>query len=193
MLPEFDLLMPQALPEALEMLAEGVPQAVPLAGGTNLIVDMRSGRHRPSVLINIAGLDELRGIRREDGHVVVGGGMTITELMADPLIVEHGAPLKNAAAVLASPLIRNRATVAGNLVDASPAADTVPPTRARPARRCSVEVYSSPSGRAICSAAPMAFTNSRARVGSTTLDPRATGSAATACWAARRRLMKPQK
>jgi CO/xanthine dehydrogenase FAD-binding subunit len=109
------------------MLAEGAPQAVPLAGGTNLIVDMRSGRHRPSVLVNIAGLDELRGVRRENGHIVVGGGTTITELMADPLIVEHGAPLKHAAAVLASPLIRNRATVAGNLVDASPAADTVPP------------------------------------------------------------------
>lgn len=127
MLPEFDLLMPQTLSEALEMLAKGTPQAVPLAGGTNLIVDMRSGRHRPSVLINIAGLSELRSIRRENGHIVVGGGTTIAELMADPLIVEHGAPLKDAAAVLASPLIRNRATVAGNLVDASPAADTVPP------------------------------------------------------------------
>jgi CO/xanthine dehydrogenase FAD-binding subunit len=127
MLPEFDLLMPQTLPEALEMLAEGAPQAMPLAGGTNLIVDMRSGRHRPSVLINIARLGELRGIRRENGQIVVGGGTTITELMADPLVVEHGAPLKDAATVLASPLIRNRATVAGNLVDASPAADTVPP------------------------------------------------------------------
>jgi CO/xanthine dehydrogenase FAD-binding subunit len=127
MLPEFSLLMPQTLPEALEMLAGGAPEAAPLAGGTNLIVDMRSGRCRPAVLVNVAGLSELRGVQRENGHIVVGGGTTITELMADPLVVEHGAPLKDAAAVLASPLIRNRATIAGNLADASPAADTAPP------------------------------------------------------------------
>lgn len=127
MLPEFNLLMPQTLPEALKMLAEGAPEAAPLAGGTNLIVDLRSGRCHPAVLVNVAGLSELRGIRREDGHIVVGGGMTIAELMANPLIIKHGAPLKQAAAVLASPLIRNRATIAGNLADASPAADTAPP------------------------------------------------------------------
>jgi len=74
MLPEFNLMMPQTLPEALDMLAEGAPDVVPLAGGTNLIVDMRGGRHRPGVLMNVAGLDELRGIRQEDGHLVVGGG-----------------------------------------------------------------------------------------------------------------------
>jgi CO/xanthine dehydrogenase FAD-binding subunit len=127
MLPEFDLLMPQALPEALDMLAQAAPEVLPLAGGTNLIVDMRSGRRRPNVLVNVAGLDELRGIRQENGHMIVGGGTTITELMADPLIARYGAPLPDAAAVLASPLVRNRATIAGNLVDASPAADTAPP------------------------------------------------------------------
>jgi len=127
MLPEFDLLMPQTLPEALEMLAEGAPDVIPLAGGTNLIADIRDGRHRPSVLMNIAGLDELRGIRQEDGHLVVGGGVTITELLEDPLIAHYALILKEAAAVLGSPLVRNRATVGGNLVNASPAADTAPP------------------------------------------------------------------
>ena len=127
MLPEFDLLMPKTLSEALDMLAESAPDAMPLAGGTNLVVDMRGGRCRPGVLVNVAGLDELRTIQRENGHIVVGGGTTITELMADPLIAEHGAPLGDAAAVLASPLIRNRATLAGNLADGSPAADTAPP------------------------------------------------------------------
>ncbi|OQY19716.1 MAG: xanthine dehydrogenase family protein subunit M [Chloroflexi bacterium] len=123
MLPEFDLLMPQTLPEALDMLADA-PEAVPLAGGTNLIPDMRSGRNRPAVLVNLAALDELRGIRRDDGHIVVGGGATIAQLLRNPLIA---APLAEAAAVMASPLVRNRATLAGNLVDGSPAADTVPP------------------------------------------------------------------
>jgi len=127
MLPEFDLLMPRTLPEALDMLAEDAPSVAPLAGGTNLIPDMRSGRHRPGVLVNIAGLDELRGIRRENGQVVVGGGVTIAELLDDALIAELAPVLRQGAAVLASPLVRNRATVGGNLADASPAADTAPP------------------------------------------------------------------
>ncbi len=127
MLPEFNLLMPQTLPEALDMLAAGVPDAVPLAGGTNLLVDMRGGSRRPSVLVNVAGLDELCGIRQEDGHLVVGGGVTVAELLDDPLIARHAPVLRGAAAVFANPLVRNRATVGGNLVDALPAADMVPP------------------------------------------------------------------
>ena len=127
MLPEFDLLMPQTLPEALEMLAEGAPDARPIAGGTNLIPDMRSGLRRPSVVVNIAGLGELRGIRQENGHVVMGGGVTIAELLDDALVAEHGPALRQAAAIFANPLVRNRATVGGNLVDGSPAADTAPP------------------------------------------------------------------
>jgi len=127
MLPEFALLMPQTLEEALEMLAEGAPDVAPLAGGTNLVVDMRSGRYCPGVVVNIGGLEELRGVRRENGHLVVGGGVTIAELLDDPLIAQHAPVLREAAAVLANPLVRNRATVGGNLADASPAADSAPP------------------------------------------------------------------
>lgn len=127
MLPTFNLLMPKTLPEALNMLAEGAPDVAPLAGGTNLIPDMRGGRQRPGVLMDLSKLDKLRGIWREDGRIVVGGGTTIAELLTDPLIAGHGAPLREAAAVLGSPLVRNRATVGGNLVDGSPAADTAPP------------------------------------------------------------------
>lgn len=127
MLPEFALLMPQTLEEALEMLAEGAPDVAPLAGGTNLVVDMRSGRYCPGVVVNIGGLEELRGVRRENGYLVVGGGVTIAELLDDPLIAQHAPVLRESAAVLANPLVRNRATVGGNLADASPAADSAPP------------------------------------------------------------------
>lgn len=126
MLGEFDLLMPQTLSEALEMLAEGAADVMPLAGGTNLISDIRSGRRRPGILMNIAGLDELHGIHQRDGHLVVGSGVTIAELLDDHLIAEHGSVLKDAAAIFANPLVRNRATLGGNLADASPAADTAP-------------------------------------------------------------------
>lgn len=126
MLPEFELLMPGTLSEALEMLAEGDGSVKPIAGGTNVIVELRDGR-RYGTLMDVSRLAELRGIRRENGHMVIGGGTTMTELLADPLIAEHGLPLREAAATLGSPLVRNRATVAGNLADASPAADSAPP------------------------------------------------------------------
>lgn len=133
MLPEFDLLRPTALPEALEMLTGA--DAMPIAGGTNVIADLRAGKHEPTALVDLSRLTELRGIRRENsmprssghGHIVIGGGATITELLHDPLVAEHAPALAQAARVFANPLIRNRATVGGNLADASPAADTAPP------------------------------------------------------------------
>ncbi len=127
MIPEFDLYMPRTLSEALALLADNGPEALPIAGGTNLIPDMRGGRRRPAVLVNVGGLAELRGIRREDGHLVVGGGTTLAEVLESPLIAEEAPVLHRAARVFANPLVRNRATLAGNLVDASPAADSAPP------------------------------------------------------------------
>lgn len=127
MLPEFELLTPRSLAEAVGWLAERTPEVLPIAGGTNLVVDMRAGRRRPTVLMDISHLEELRGIRLEDGYVVVGGGTTIAELLDSSLIAQQAPVLHQAAAWLGNPLIRNRATLAGNLVNASPAADTAPP------------------------------------------------------------------
>jgi len=125
MFPEFELWTPHSLPEALAQIATA--EALPLAGGTNVIPDLRSGRHKARILLDISRLDELHGIRRENGHVIIGGGVTLGELLASPFVNEHAAPLKQAARLFANPLVRNRATLAGNLVDASPAADTAPP------------------------------------------------------------------
>ena len=125
MLPEFDLLHPRTLPEALDMLAED--SAMPIAGGTNVVVDLRAGKHQPRFLVDVTRLAGLRGIRRDGEHLVIGGGTTISDLLHDPLIAQNAPALAEAARVFANPLIRNRATVAGNLVDASPAADTAPP------------------------------------------------------------------
>jgi carbon-monoxide dehydrogenase medium subunit len=77
--------------------------------------------------MSIAALDELRGIRLQDGHLVLGAGVTIEELLQDPLVGQHAQVLHQAASVMANPLVRNRATLGGNLVNASPAADTAPP------------------------------------------------------------------
>ncbi len=126
MLPEFDLTLAESLPHALAVLAERAPAVKPIAGGTNLIVDMRARRACPLALVDISRLRELQGIRRNDGQVVVGATTTVAELLASELVEQFGLPLKQAAAVFASPLVRNRATVGGNLADASPAADTAP-------------------------------------------------------------------
>lgn len=127
MYPEYGALMPGSLAEALQALKESRDRVLPIAGGTNVVVSMREGGHRGKTLMDVSRLGELRGIQVEDGTVRIGGGTTVAELLDSPLIARHGRPLHQAARVFANPLIRNRATVAGNIVDASPAADTAPP------------------------------------------------------------------
>lgn len=124
---EIELHRPANLAEALTLLAQYGPDGKLLAGGTNIVVELRDGRHNCKSLVDLSHLKELRGISQQDGHIVIGGGTTITELIDHPLIVSHAGILRDAARLFASPLVRNRATVAGNLVDASPAADTAPP------------------------------------------------------------------
>jgi CO/xanthine dehydrogenase FAD-binding subunit len=127
MLPEFDFWTPQTLPEALALLGEGGLDVIPLAGGTNVIPDLRSGRHIPKVLMDVSHLSELREIHCGDGTIFIGGAVTLAEVLASPMLLEAEQPLVQSARLFANPLIRNRATIGGNLVDASPAADTAPP------------------------------------------------------------------
>jgi CO/xanthine dehydrogenase FAD-binding subunit len=129
MLPEFELFKPTSLAEALELLARYGTDARPVAGGTNVLVELRDAFAGPPMLVDIGRLPELRGIEmsRDGSFVSAGAAVTIAELLRHPLVAEFGQPLKQAASVFASPLVRNRATIGGNLVDASPAADTAPP------------------------------------------------------------------
>lgn len=124
---EIELHHPKSLAEALTLLSHCGPDGKLLAGGTNMVVELRDGHHNGKSLVDLSHLEELRGITKQDGYIVIGGGTTITELIDHPLIGAHAGILKEAARLFANPLVRNRATVAGNLVDASPAADTAPP------------------------------------------------------------------
>ena len=124
-LPEFEFLRPKTLAEALEMLS-ATPDAMPIAGGTNLIVDMRGGKLQPGTLVDIGGLPELCCIHEKDGHLLIGGGAKLAELLDDPMIERDVPILCQMARTFANTLIRNRATVGGNLVNAAPCADTAP-------------------------------------------------------------------
>ena len=79
---EFELETPSGLKDALRLLAEG--NATPLAGGTNLMIDLRAKRQRPSRIVALGHLDELRGIRFDRGEVVVGSRTTVTDLLRSP-------------------------------------------------------------------------------------------------------------
>jgi CO/xanthine dehydrogenase FAD-binding subunit len=117
-----DVLLPRLLEEALEMKTDR-PEARPIAGGTDVMVDLNFDRDRPEALIDVSALPELRDWSREDGTIVLGAGVTYTRIMSE--LPEHLA-LAQASRTVGSPQIRNRATVGGNLGTASPAGDALP-------------------------------------------------------------------
>ncbi len=117
-----DVLFPHSLEEALAMKAER-PEATPIAGGTDLMVDMNFGRRRPSALIDLGRVAELATWQQEDGHVFLGAGLTYAAIVKE---MPAFKPLVQASRSVGSPQIRNRGTVGGNLGTASPAGDALP-------------------------------------------------------------------
>jgi len=120
-----EVVTPRTLDEALRLKAEQ-PEAVPIQGGTDLLVDLNFDRRRPALIVNLAELDELRGWSRENGLLRLGAGLTYAEAMAEPLAGLLPA-LAEASRTVGSPQIRNRGTIGGNLGTASPAGDALPP------------------------------------------------------------------
>src|SRR5687767_1100994 len=117
---------PKTLEAAVALLSGANGQARVLAGGTDLLIQMRGGRVEPELVIDIKGIDEMTSIVAENGAFRFGAAVTSMELM------EHGAFSKawpgvtEAAGLIGSTQIKGRATVGGNLCNASPAADSVP-------------------------------------------------------------------
>jgi CO/xanthine dehydrogenase FAD-binding subunit len=117
-----DVYLPRTLEEALAQKAEH-PEAIPIAGGTDVMVDLNFDRHRPEALMDLTGVGELGTWWREDGSVFLGAGMTYTHIMRE---LKDFRPLVQASRTVGSPQIRNRGTVGGNLGTASPAGDALP-------------------------------------------------------------------
>jgi CO/xanthine dehydrogenase FAD-binding subunit len=137
-----EVLTPRSLDEALALKAER-PEAVPIQGGTDVMVELNFDRARPPALLNLNEVPELRGWSRENVALRLGSGLTYTEAMelADPLLA-----LAEASRTVGGPQIRNRGTIGGNLGTASPAGDALPPLLAYGAQ---VEVASTRGSRLV--------------------------------------------
>jgi carbon-monoxide dehydrogenase small subunit/xanthine dehydrogenase small subunit len=120
-------LRPRSLEEALEILAQRGAEARPLAGGTDILVQAKDGRPDRASLVDLTAVPELKGIEDRGEHVSIGAGVTHSEMVASELLKRWAPALPEACAVIGGPQIRNRGTLGGNLANASPAADCVPP------------------------------------------------------------------
>jgi CO/xanthine dehydrogenase FAD-binding subunit len=119
---------PATIAEAVALLERHGEDALVLAGGTDLVIRLRSGTEKPAFVVDIKRIAELRpGILEAGGRVTIGATTTMSEIAASPVVRRHFRALADAAAVVGSVQVRNRATIAGNICNASPAADTAPP------------------------------------------------------------------
>ena len=122
----FDFVSAQDLQDALTILGKEKEHACLVAGATNVMNKMHIGKIQNNVLVSIDLLDELRGIAYQDGYVTIGAMTCMADVARSEVIKQHARVLYEAAQVFADPITRNRATIGGNICDASPAADTAP-------------------------------------------------------------------
>ncbi len=117
---------PQGLDEALDALAAH-PGAVPVAGCTDFLVAVQSGkRAAPPAVVDLTRVPELQGVRVDNGWLDIGAASTFWQLRHDPLVRRHAPILAEIAATIGAWQIQARATLGGNLANASPAGDSLP-------------------------------------------------------------------
>ena len=131
---------PTSLQEALALLSVYAGRARIVAGGTDVLVELSRGQRTTDTLIDITRTPGLKYVREEQGCIRLGALATHNDVVASAACVAHALPLAQACWEVGAPQIRTRATVAGNLVTASPANDTITPLLALDAQvmLCSV-------------------------------------------------------
>jgi len=118
---------PGTLEEALDFLWNHGKETNLLAGGTDVVIDVRSGKLRAKYLVDISRLSDLKGIEIKEEGLVIGAGVTLSEIHDSQIISRFAPALRKSSLNFASRQIRNTATIGGNVGNASPSADTVPP------------------------------------------------------------------
>jgi CO/xanthine dehydrogenase FAD-binding subunit len=119
-----DVLTPRSLDEALELKSER-PEAIPIEGGTDVMVELNFDRARPAAILNLNEVRELKGWSRDDGVLRLGAGVTYTQVRRE--LRDELPALAEASRTVGSPQIQNRGTIGGNLGTSSPAGDALPP------------------------------------------------------------------
>ncbi len=124
----FNFIKPDNLEEACDLLVRYKDRAKLIAGGTDLVIALREEKlpNCLEIIIDISNLEELNYIKEEGKYIRIGSGVRHAEIAKNKLIKKYAAVLSMAASVVGSPQIRNKGTIAGNIITASPAADTIP-------------------------------------------------------------------
>jgi carbon-monoxide dehydrogenase medium subunit len=123
----FTYLAPQSLDEALAALREHGDGVKLLAGGTDLLVQIKEGGLHPSTVVSLHAVEELKGLRFNEAEGLwVGAGTLMADVAAHPVVRERYTALAEGAGVLGSVQTRNLATIGGNVANAAPSADSVP-------------------------------------------------------------------
>jgi aerobic carbon-monoxide dehydrogenase medium subunit len=123
----FDYKAPTSLDEALQLLAEGSDDTKIIAGGQSLLPVMKLRLGAPDLLIDLAKIDSLKGVR-DDGDAIVIGAMTPHfEVVGDPLVAEHASLIARCVETVADPQVRHRGTIGGACAHADPASDIPAP------------------------------------------------------------------
>src|SRR6478672_1112395 len=126
LVPSYNLISPSSLPDALAALAREPGVWQPFAGGTDLMVLLEAGKLPHKNYLNIWNLKELRGIEVTDQHVTLGALTTYSEAQQEKVLQQEFPMLCQAASETGGLAIQNRGTLGGNIVNASPAADSPP-------------------------------------------------------------------
>jgi len=127
LLPRFDYHEPQNLKEACEIMSRFKGRALPLAAGTDVLVNMKKKVIKPENVVSLARIKELKEMRMDGDQLIIGSGITVADIAASKEIKRDFSALCLGAENLGSPLVRNLATIGGNIVSARPAAD-IPPS-----------------------------------------------------------------
>ncbi len=120
---KFDYVKPGSVAEAAQALADGGEDAKVIAGGQSLLPLLRLRLSFPDVLVDVGGIDELRGVTDVGDSLLIGARTTHYQVVHDPLIAEHCGLLAAAAATVADPAVRHRGTLGGSLAHGDPAGD----------------------------------------------------------------------
>jgi carbon-monoxide dehydrogenase medium subunit len=122
-----DYTAPTSLSEAVSIMAAHGDRARPLAGGTDVLVQLRGGRREVDVLVDTKKIPELNGIRLDDNGLQLGAAVACTQIYDDQAVVAAYPGLIDAASLIGSIQIQGRASIGGNLCNAAPSGDSIPP------------------------------------------------------------------